>query len=252
MAGGTSIIIPARYGSSRFPGKPLAQILGRPMIWWVWQVAVVAADMSGGEISQEDVVVATDSEEIQRYCMDNQIRTEITDIRHTSGTSRCFEVCENKRWNEDYLRQVVILQGDEPMMSPEFISRIATTSRTKGFSTATGYCSLAEEDLADRNVVKVLVDKHGRSVYFTRQSLLGAYRHLGIYLYRTPALEIITRSSPGPLEKAENLEQLRAVELGVKFHMEKWDGANYTEPVSVDVPEDVAKIEELMRPARTR
>lgn len=236
----TAIIIPARYGSSRFPGKPLTPILGKPMIQWVWEAAIEAQGMSLEEIDK--VIVATDSEEIAEFCKSIGAEAEMTDLRHTSGSSRCLEVCKNHNWMEDYHRRIIILQGDEPMMDPAFLISIANTP----FLLVSGYCELKEEERTDPNIVKVLIGSSSRAIYFTRSYLVGSFRHIGVYMYSPYLLDLILKKEGGPLEKFENLEQLRAVETGMNFHMVKW-GSPSRLPISVDVPEDILKVENLLQ-----
>lgn len=236
----TAIIIPARRGSRRFPGKPLAPILGRPMIQWVWEAAVEAQRISLGGIDK--VIIATDSDDIVEFCESIGAVSELTDLRHTSGSSRCLEVCENHNWMENHHRRIIILQGDEPMMDPAFLISIANTP----FLLVSGYCELKEEERTDPNIVKVLIGSSSRAIYFTRSYLVGSFRHIGVYMYSPYLLDLILKKKRGPLEKFENLEQLRAVETGMNFHMVEWGNPSRL-PISVDVPEDILKVENLLQ-----
>lgn len=209
------------------------------MIQWVWEAAIEAQGMSLEEIDK--VIVATDSEEIAEFCKSIGAEAEMTDLRHTSGSSRCLEVCKNHNWMEDYHRRIIILQGDEPLMDPVFLVRL-----TRGhFLLASGYCELKEKEKQDPNIVKVVMDPISRSIYFTRSYLVGSFRHIGVYMYRPYLLDSILTEEKGPLEEAENLEQLRAIETGILFHMVKWENPSRL-PISVDVPSDVLKVENLL------
>jgi len=237
----TTIIIPARYGSRRFPGKPMAKILGKPMIEWVWRAAMATKDRSR---RVKSVIVATDSEEIQRFCAFLGAWTELTDLRHSNGTSRCLEVCDRLGLKGG----VMILQGDEPLASPELLcSMLERVSPIDPHPAPVSACCKfsSRREREDPNAVKVVLGHDWKSLYFSRTYLEGSFRHIGIYLYDVWALKMLSEIKPGPLEVCERLEQLRVLEWGWKFKMVEWVGEPRT--ISVDVPEDIPRVEEEFR-----
>lgn len=237
----TTIIIPARYGSSRFPGKPMAKILGKPMIEWVWRAAMATKDRSR---RVKSVIVATDSEEIHRFCTFLGAWTELTDLRHSNGTSRCLEVCDRLGLKGG----VMILQGDEPLASPELLCSILKrmSHMNPDPSPVTACCKFSSpQEMKDPNAVKVVLGHDWKSLYFSRTYLEGSFRHIGIYLYDVWALKMLSEIKPGPLEVCEGLEQLRVLEYGWKFRVVEWTCEPRT--ISVDVPEDIPRVEEEFR-----
>jgi 3-deoxy-manno-octulosonate cytidylyltransferase (CMP-KDO synthetase) len=239
-------IIPARYGSTRFPGKPLALIAGKPLIQRVVEQCQKARSLG-------EVVVATDDTRIwevaQNYC-----RVEMTAPDHVSGTDRVAEVAANCACDG-----VVNIQGDEPLIDPQVIDAVAGALAGEEMSTAaTLIKDVAEWD--NPNVVKVVVNAAGRAIYFSRRTIpyvrdaaagaqqLAAFpflKHLGIYGYRRAALLRIVKWKVSPLEQAEKLEQLRALENGLNIAVVKvnYDGAG------VDVPADLKRVEQILKRA---
>jgi 3-deoxy-manno-octulosonate cytidylyltransferase (CMP-KDO synthetase) len=239
-------IVPARYASTRFPGKPLALIAGKPLIQHVVEKCQKARSLS-------EVIVATDDERIQeaarRFC-----RVEMTRSDHPSGSDRIAEVthrCE--------CHAVVNIQGDEPLIDPGVIDAVAEELRQKEMSTAATLIRTAEE-YSNPNVVKVVVSSAGQALYFSRRTIpylrdaanrsiaeqLAAFpflKHLGIYGYRRETLLRLVKYPVSPLEQAERLEQLRALENGIEIAVVKVD----YDSVGVDVPEDVGRVEALLR-----
>lgn len=238
-------IIPARYASTRFPGKPLHPIAGKPLIQHV-------AEQCRRAQSLVEVIVATDDERIasvaRRFC-----RVEMTRADHPSGSDRIAEVgarCE--------CDAVVNVQGDEPLMDPAVIDAVAAALAGSEMSTAaTAIRDVAEYD--NPNVVKVVVGATGRALYFSRRTIpflrdaasqpaaaqLAAFpflKHLGIYGYRRDALLRLVKFPVSPLENAEKLEQLRALENGIGIAVVK---VNY-ESIGVDAPADVARVEAIL------
>jgi 3-deoxy-manno-octulosonate cytidylyltransferase (CMP-KDO synthetase) len=239
-------IIPARYGSTRFPGKPLVPIAGKPLLLWV-----VERVQQAGRLS--DVVVATDDDRIARvvspFC-----RVEMTSGEHPSGTDRVAEVA--RRLDCD---GVVNVQGDEPLVDPGLIDRLAEGLAGAEMVTAATPLAGADE-LDDPNVVKVVVSASGRALYFSRRTIpylreavdrsvneqLAAFpflRHLGIYGYRRETLERLVGFPVSGLEAAECLEQLRALENDVEIRVIRAEERG----VGVDRPADVARVEALLR-----
>lgn len=239
-------VIPARYASTRFPGKPLALIAGKTLIERVVERCRRASSLG-------EVVVATDDERIaavtRKVC-----RTEMTRLDHASGTDRIAEVvarCE--------CEGAVNVQGDEPLMDPAVIDAVAGALSRYEMSTAAAALDRVEE-YDNPNVVKVVIDAEGRALYFSRRTVPyvrdGAARpaaeqmrqfpflkHLGIYGYRRETLMRLVGWPLSPLEQAERLEQLRALEHGVPIGVVR---VSYRS-VGVDVPEDVARVEALLR-----
>jgi 3-deoxy-manno-octulosonate cytidylyltransferase (CMP-KDO synthetase) len=240
-------IIPARYQSSRFPGKPLALIAGKPLIQHVVERCQKSKALS-------EVIVATDDTRIwevaQGFC-----RVEMTASNHSSGTDRIAEVAQNCR-----CEAVVNIQGDEPLIDPDVIDAVAGALAKEEMSTA---ASLIEEEAEweNPNAVKVVVNAAGRALYFSRRTIpyvrdaatgaeqLAAFpflKHLGIYGYRRQTLLRLVKFPISPLEKAEKLEQLRALENGIAIAVVR---VNY-DCVGVDVPADVKRVEWLLKKGR--
>jgi 3-deoxy-manno-octulosonate cytidylyltransferase (CMP-KDO synthetase) len=239
-------LIPARFASTRFPGKPLAMIAGKPLLQRVVEQCQKAQRLS-------EVIVATDDERIRdrarAWC-----RVEMTSPGHPSGTDRIAEAA--RRCAGDGL---VNVQGDEPLMDPGVIDRVAEALDEADMSTAATPLRDPAE-LGNPNVVKVVVDQHGRALYFSRRTIpflrdlaegsaadqLAAFpflKHLGIYGYRREVLERLVRWPVSALEQAEKLEQLRALENGLSLRVVRVD----YESVGVDTPADVARVERILQ-----
>jgi 3-deoxy-manno-octulosonate cytidylyltransferase (CMP-KDO synthetase) len=239
-------IIPARYASTRFPAKPLALIAGKPLIQRVAEQCQKAKAL-------HDVIVATDDERIaevaRRFC-----RVEMTRADHPSGSDRIAEVASRVDCDA-----VVNIQGDEPLIDPAVIDQVANALQDNEMSTAaTAIRSDAEYETP--NVVKVVVSTSGRALYFSRRTIpfvrdaasrstaeqLAAFpflKHLGIYGFRRETLLRLVKFPVSPLESAEKLEQLRALENGIQIAVVKVD----YDSVGVDVPEDVTRVEALLK-----
>jgi len=238
-------IIPARFASTRFPGKPLHVIAGRPLIQHVVERCRQAKSLA-------DVVVATDDERIRaiasKFC-----RVEMTSAEHPSGTDRIAEVM--RRSGEE---AAINIQGDEPLIDPVVIDAVAGVLAEAEMSTAATRIQHASE-YDNPNVVKVVVNAAGRALYFSRRTLpyvrdaasrpvseqLAAFpflKHLGIYGYRRDVLLRLVGYPVSVLESAEKLEQLRALEHGIGIAVVKVD----YDSVGVDVPADVARVESLL------
>lgn len=217
-------IIPARYGSTRFPGKPLAVIGGKTMIQRVVEQARKAASLS-------EVLVATDDRRIADHVLAFGGKAVITSPSHPSGTDRCFEALG--QYDKNAYDAVVNIQGDEPFIEPSQIDLVCSCFKTAHVQIATLVKKISlEQELLDANTPKVVLDNAGRAIYFSRSPipfLRGKstaewpaqhtyYRHIGIYAYRCDVLEEITALKPSPLEIAESLEQLRWLEHGYRIH----------------------------------
>jgi len=239
-------IIPARYASTRFPGKPLALIAGQPLIHRVVRRCQQARSLS-------EVIVATDDERIAETAR-KVCRVEMTAASHPSGSDRIAEVAARVA-----CEAVVNIQGDEPLIDPAVIDAVAGALDAAEMSTAAARLKTTGE-YDNPNVVKVVVNAAGLALYFSRRTIpylreaasgsvseqLAAFpflKHLGIYGYRRETLLRLVRYPVSPLEAAEKLEQLRALENGIPIAVVKVD----YDSVGVDVPEDVARVEGLLK-----
>jgi 3-deoxy-manno-octulosonate cytidylyltransferase (CMP-KDO synthetase) len=240
------VIIPARFGSARLPGKPLAMIGERPLIQWVWQSAVASGAAS--------VIIATDDERIRAAAARFGADCLMTSAHHASGTDRIAEVVRARGFAADDI--VVNLQGDEPTMPAEVVARTAQALRdvaSRDLATAVAPIASLREFL-DPNCVKALRANDGRALYFSRapvpwprdslvdgepSSFIGAWRHIGIYAYRVRSLLQFAAWPPTPLETTEKLEQLRALEHGMHIHLET---LARSPPAGVDTPEDLERV----------
>ncbi len=227
-------IVPARWASTRFPGKPLAMIGGRPMLEWVVEGARSAKRL-------RDVLVATDDERIVRACADFGARAVLTSPDHPTGTDRLAEVALSL--DDDV---VVNIQGDEPLIRGDVIdAAVAALEEDVEAPMATLVHAAEPEALDDPNRVKVTVDRRGRALYFSRSRIPAGtaarhWQHVGLYAYRRSFLLEFVRLAPTPCEQSESLEQLRALEHGHPIRVavvEAWGSC------PVDVPEDVARVE---------
>ncbi len=234
-------VIPARYDSVRLPGKPLADIGGRPMIAWVYERAC----QSGAA----ECLVATDDERIAQACEQFGAPVEMTSAEHSTGTDRIAEVAQRRGWDDDQI--VVNVQGDEPLIPPALIAQVAKlAARDSDAAVATLMVPIdSMEDRQNPNFAKVVVDRAGRALYFSRApipwpregGLPTSYRHIGLYAYRVRALREIAASEPCELERIERLEQLRALWLGLGIAVEL---AVEPPPAGVDTEADLALIRE--------
>ena len=238
-------IIPARYASTRFPGKPLALIKGKPMIQRVYEQALKA--------KLDAVVVATDDARIADAVMDFGGQYVMTSPNHRSGTDRCREALDLL---ENQYDAVINIQGDEPFIDPAQINLLVDLISRED----TELASLAkriddEDDLFSPNAVKVVMDNEGKALYFSRNPIpfmrnveksdwlkKGAfYQHIGIYAYKSDALRQVAELQPTALEMAESLEQLRWLENGLSVRMAVTQSQN----VSIDTLSDLAKAEQF-------
>ncbi len=234
-------IIPARFASSRLPGKPLADIGGKPMIQWVYENACSALD---------HVIVATDHEGIKQAVLGYGGKAMMTSVEHTSGTDRCMEVLEKLENSGETYDVVINIQGDEPFIKASHIRLLMETFSDPEIQIATLANPIREShELFDPNAVKVVVDLKSNALYFSRSPIpyhrhepddRWTYshpylKHLGMYAYRNQALRKISSLVPSPLEKTESLEQLRWMENGlgirVRISEDRSDG--------IDTPEDL-------------
>lgn len=235
-----AVIIPARYDSMRFPGKPLAKISGKPMIEWVIDAAIRSK-------LANKIIVATDDKRIDAVSRSKNIEVFLTSNEHKSGTDR---ICEAVKKNPE-IKYIVNLQGDEPLMPPEYIDKVI--EKLISFQNSL-LCivSLAapmqtQEELNNPNIVKAVIDRDGFAVSFTRfpstMNLDAYYRHIGIYGYSRETLLLFNSLPQSNLELKEQLEQLRALENNIKIKLE-------IVPIAypaVDKENDVLIVEELLK-----
>ena len=238
-------IIPSRFGSSRFPGKPLAMLAGKPLVAWVVEAA-------GRASSLDEVLVATDDERIAAAVAAHGGRAVMTPSELPSGTDRI--ACAAGGFDDDDI--LVNIQGDEPLIDPALIDALVAKLKTDArWSMATAVTPIkTPADLAAKTVVKVVLDRDGGALYFSRAPIpcdrdheadlsSGLYvRHLGIYAYRGAFLRRYVAEPPCKLEKTEKLEQLRALWMGAKIAVVKTED----EGVGVDTPEDAARVERIL------
>ena len=215
------ICIPARYQSTRLPGKPLCDIAGKPLIQRVYEQAC--------QSHAESVVVATDDQRIADVCESISAEVVMTSADHPSGTDRLAEVAAAKGWDDAQI--VVNLQGDEPFMPAQLLDQVAQSLADADECAMATLCKpLANSaDINNPNCVKVVLGVSQRALYFSRaavgfdrdqQTESGAYHHLGLYAYRVAYLKKFAASLPTPLEQKERLEQLRALEMGESIYVD--------------------------------
>lgn len=235
-------VIPARYSSTRLPGKPLKDICGKPMICRVWERASRAKSVA-------EVIVATDDERILQAVENNLGRAVMTRADHKTGTDRLAEVAE-KFPDVDV---IVNVQGDEPLIEPSLIDElIAEFVKDEDLQMATVATELIDaEEMNNPNNVKVVLDRYNDALYFSRSLIpyprnagnAKVFKHIGIYAYRRQFLIDYAKMEPTPLEKSESLEQLRALENGFKIRVIKSD----CRFVGVDTEEDLKLVNEIYR-----
>lgn len=239
--GKTAIIIPARYGSSRLEGKPLIEVLGKPVIQWVYEKAKQSklADL---------VIVATDDQRIYDCVKGFGGEVEMTSVEHKCGSDRIMEVV-NRHPEISYICN---LQGDEPLIKPESIDAVIKNVQEDDLADISTLIRVLtdEEEINNPNLVKCVIDKNGFALYFSRSkipfernsNIATFYGHLGIYGYKRKALEAMTTLAQTPLEKTESLEQLRALENGMKIKTSVVDFV----PVGIDTKEDLEKFKKIV------
>lgn len=230
--------IPARYASTRLPGKPLREIAGRPMIEHVYRRAAAARGV-------DRVVVLTDDARIERAVAAFGGEVEMTPTDCRSGTDRIAWAARG--WDAF---AVVNVQGDEPLLDAELVGRIARHLQTSGEGMVTAATRASEADLHDPDKVKVVLAGSGHALYFSRAPIpfprepghATVWRHLGIYGYSRDTLLQLARLAPTPLEETESLEQLRALENGIPIRVLEAESA----PIGVDTEDDLQKVEALL------
>ena len=250
----TVAIIPARYASTRFPGKPLALLGGKPVIQWVWENVSAMPELACA-------VVATDDERIAEAVEGFGGRAVMTASTHRSGTDRCGEVVRKLREEGQTFDVAINVQGDEPFVRQEQLRSLVdcfTDGEVQIATLKTAIHSTAE--LMSPNNVKVVCDLRGRALYFSRQPLPHVrgvepeqwmehhpyFKHVGIYAFRTETLEALVRLQQSPLELCESLEQLRWLENGYEIQVKETAVAN----IGIDTPADMALAEQYLTKER--
>jgi 3-deoxy-manno-octulosonate cytidylyltransferase (CMP-KDO synthetase) len=231
-------VIPARLASTRLPRKMLREIAGKPLVGLVYD-AIRSSLL-------DDVIIATDSDEILRVCRKNGWKAQMTSPAHSSGTQRVHEV-SNSIAADIYLN----VQGDEPLTRPEHIASLLDVMRDSNVQVGTLKTPASAADVTNPNAVKVVVDTHGRALYFSRSTIphdrdgTGPqyYKHLGFYAYRKSALDRFVALSESSLERSERLEQLRFLENGIPIFV----GETPYDTVGVDTEEDLRRVEMALR-----
>lgn len=250
MSNRVKIVIPARYGSTRLPGKPLADICGKPMIIRVCERVTSA-------LPNIELIVATDDQRIADAVKDNGYRYFLSKIDHVSGTDRIAEVATAHRWSGE--TKIINVQGDEPLVPLELLTGFYKYIESiQSLRMATVACRFdSVEEVLDTSKVKLVVSTHGGAMYFSRAPVpfnrelgvcgqtLPLYRkHLGVYAYSVSTLKKIALLGPTQTEISESLEQLRALENGVAI---KVYDSKLNAPPGVDMPADLLKVREIFR-----
>lgn len=234
----TIAVIPARLASTRLSRKMLREIAGKPLLAMVYEAVRAATQL-------DDVIIATDSEEIMELCARHQWRAQMTSPAHRSGTERVQEVA-NLISADVYLN----VQGDEPLTRPEHIASLIEVMKSETVHVGTLKTPAHAGDIHNPNAVKVVTDSAGQALYFSRatiphdrdQTQPAYFKHLGFYGYRKPALDLFVRLGESSLEKSERLEQLRFLENGVPIHV----GVTPYDTVGVDTEEDLRRVEGII------
>ena len=240
------VVIPARHASSRFPGKPLALLEGRTVLEHVWRRV--------GESAAAEVVIATDDERIAAHARDLGADVMMTSTVHRSGSERAAEVAQRRGWPASAI--VVNCQGDAPLMPPAAVNQVAgLLAASPGAAMATLCTPIGDRhEYLSPHVVKVVCDREGRALYFSRSPIPAAshsgdvtpasFRHVGLYAYRVGALRQLASAEPCELERVESLEQLRALWLGLEIRV---GVATALPGPDVDTPEDLERAAEFVR-----
>lgn len=236
-------IIPARYASTRFPGKPLISIQGKSMIQRVYEQCLKSDLLN-------EVIVATDDKKIQDHVLSFGGKCVMTSEAHQSGSDRCAEVVSMP---DSKAGVVINIQGDEPFIHPEQINQVIRQFNSSSTQIATLKKRInTEEDIKNPNMVKVITDASNRAIYFSRaaipyrrnqESNIQYFKHIGIYGYRKNTLLEISKLPKGSLEMAEMLEQLRWIEAGIPISVMETE----FESISIDSPADLELVEKMMK-----
>lgn len=232
-------VVPARFSSRRLPGKPLADILGKPMIWWVWQRARKAKKL-------DQLVIATDDKRILKIAEEFGAEALMTSMKHRSGTERVAEVAQKIKGDI-----FINIQGDQPLIEPKAIDKIASfLAKSPEVAMATGKVRISKEEAQQEDTVKVVVDKNDRALYFSRSPIPFSrnpqaeyWRHIGIYGYRRDFLIKLIKIPQTSLSETEGLEQLKALEYGFSIKVLTVESDSF----GVDTREDLERVKEALR-----
>ncbi|HWY21401.1 MAG TPA: 3-deoxy-manno-octulosonate cytidylyltransferase [Candidatus Acidoferrum sp.] len=232
-------VIPARLASTRLPRKMLREIADKPLVGWVYEAVSSSSLLS-------DVIVATDSEEILEACRRRGWKAQMTSATHRSGTERVHEL-SNSITADVYVN----VQGDEPLVRPEQIAALLDVMRDPAVQVGTVKTPCPREEVVNPNAVKVVTAPGGRALYFSRATIPfdrdgtnpRYFKHLGLYAYRKPALDLFVSQPESALEKSERLEQLRFLENGIAIYVAETP----YDSVGVDTEEDLQRVSEILR-----
>jgi len=233
-------VIPARLASTRLPRKVLREIAGRPMLAYVYEAARSCSQL-------EDVIVATDSEEIAAVCRQNGWHCRLTSPAHRSGTERVHEVAQTVD-ADAYIN----VQGDEPLARREHLDGLLELMQREGVEVGTLKTSCSAEDVSNPNAVKVVIGLDGQALYFSRATIpfdrdgsrqVRYHKHLGFYAYRRAALDAFCAWPESELERSERLEQLRFLDHGIAIHVAETP----FDTVGVDTEDDLQRVEAILR-----
>jgi 3-deoxy-manno-octulosonate cytidylyltransferase (CMP-KDO synthetase) len=232
-------IVPARLASTRLPRKMLREIAGKPLVGWVYEAVRASPLLS-------DVIIATDSEEILEACRKHGWKAQMTSSTHRSGTERVHEVS-----NSIAADVYVNVQGDEPLVCPEQIATLLAVMNDAAVQVGTVKTPCPVAEIGNPNAVKVVTAPDGRALYFSRATIPfdrdgtqpRYFKHLGLYAYRKPALDLFVSRPESVLEKSERLEQLRFLENGISILV----GETPYDSVGVDTEEDLQRVAEILR-----
>jgi len=233
-------VIPARLASTRLRRKVLREIAGRPMVEWVWRAAVASGQL-------DEVVVATDSSEVEEACRERGIPVAMTSPECASGSDRVYEVSRQIE-AEIYVN----IQGDEPLLTPGHFAPLLDLFARPEVQVTTLSVPCPVDDIANPNAVKVVTAADGRALYFSRSTIpfdrdrvnfAGYRKHLGVYAYRKAALEQFAALAPSPLEQIERLEQLRMLENEISIYVGEASG----DTIGVDIEDDLRRVDRILR-----
>ena len=245
-----NVVIPARYASTRFPGKALAELDGKPMIRHVY----AQASASGAD----RVVIATDDRRIASVAESFGADVAMTRADHESGTDRIAEVAQSRGWKDDSI--VVNVQGDAPLIQGTSIYQVASLLNAHASASLATLCAALDDptDVSNPNIVKVVFDNAGRALYFSRSPIpavahggeppVHIWWHIGIYAYRVSALLRLAQTPSCALERAEKLEQLRALHIGMEIRVGKTEGSQGPD---INTPEDLKTAERFIAESRS-
>ena len=238
-------IIPARYKSTRFPGKPLADILGKPMFWHVFNRARLCPELT-------NVMLATDDDRIFSAAEKLDVPVVMTRDDHESGTDRVLEAAESIKVPQDAV--VINIQGDEPALKPAMISELIAPFENPDVLVTTPIRKITSQEAENPDIVKVVFTLNGKALYFSRSPIPWPrenqesefYGHIGLYAFRMNALRQFVALQPGRLERTEKLEQLRLLENEIPVHVM----VTKHRSIGVDRPEDIEKVRKILKEQR--